>query len=159
MDLLTRSIRKRGWASPDVIGIDVGITLLMAENLRSGLVWQIFMKCPEVRLGMWLAGFRSDVRPKLPAHNELSRVATVSRNGAGSQRGRFTVALEQQLSRDAERDFVRMIRSELQPDGTMKLLRALRRHAVGDEFLAEDRRFGFAANAADVGKIVMSEGA
>lgn len=64
-----------GWVSPDVIGIDVGITLLMSENLRSGLVWQIFMKSPEVRLGMWLAGFRSDVRENLPAQKERSRVA------------------------------------------------------------------------------------
>ena len=31
-----------------------------------------------------------------------------------------------------------MIRSELQPDGTMKLPRALRCHAIGDEFLAEE---------------------
>ncbi|MEO6004534.1 MAG: glucoamylase family protein [Opitutus sp.] len=65
-----------GWTSPDVIGIDVGITLLMAENMRSGLVWRIFMKSPEVRLGMWLAGFRSDVPPSLPEHSEKSRVAT-----------------------------------------------------------------------------------
>ncbi|HYC72063.1 MAG TPA: glucoamylase family protein [Opitutaceae bacterium] len=47
-----------GWSSPDVIGIDVGITLIMAENLRSGLVWQEFMRAPEVRRGMALAGFR-----------------------------------------------------------------------------------------------------
>jgi hypothetical protein len=53
-----------GWVSPDVIGIDVGIMLLMAENLRTGLVWKIFMRAPEVRLGMWLAGFRSDVPPE-----------------------------------------------------------------------------------------------
>jgi hypothetical protein len=25
-----------GWTNPDVIGIDVGITLLSAENLRTG---------------------------------------------------------------------------------------------------------------------------
>lgn len=49
-----------GWVSPDVIGIDVGIMLLMAENLRSELVWRIFMKAPEVKRGMWLAGFRRD---------------------------------------------------------------------------------------------------
>ncbi|HYP16070.1 MAG TPA: glucoamylase family protein [Opitutus sp.] len=49
-----------GWVARDVIGIDVGITLLMAENRRSELVWKVFMKAPEVRLGMWLAGFRSD---------------------------------------------------------------------------------------------------
>ena len=30
-----------GWVGGDVIGIDQGITLLMAENLRSGLVWRL----------------------------------------------------------------------------------------------------------------------
>lgn len=58
-----------GWSSPDVIGIDVGITLVMAENLRSGLVWQEFMRAPEVRRGMALAGFRS-VDPGLAASTE-----------------------------------------------------------------------------------------
>lgn len=66
-----------GWISPDVIGIDVGITLLMAENLRSGLVWRVFMKSPEVRLGMWLAGFRSDVGPTLVRDAKQARVAWV----------------------------------------------------------------------------------
>ena len=33
-----------GWVNPDVIGIDVGITLLSAENLRSGRVWRWFMQ-------------------------------------------------------------------------------------------------------------------
>jgi hypothetical protein len=37
-----------GWVNPDVIGIDLGITLLSAENLRSGHVWSWFMKNPEV---------------------------------------------------------------------------------------------------------------
>ncbi len=50
-----------GWVSPDVIGIDLGITLLMAENLRSGLVWRVFMAAPEVRRGMRLAGFRVEM--------------------------------------------------------------------------------------------------
>jgi len=30
-----------GWVGADVIGIDQGITLLMAENLRTGLVWEL----------------------------------------------------------------------------------------------------------------------
>jgi hypothetical protein len=46
-----------GWVAPDVIGIDVGITLLMAENARSGLVWKTFMRNAEARRGMELAGF------------------------------------------------------------------------------------------------------
>jgi hypothetical protein len=45
------------WVNPDVIGIDVGITLLMAENLRSGFVWNTFMKDPAPRAGMKRAGF------------------------------------------------------------------------------------------------------
>lgn len=47
-----------GWVAKDVIGIDVGITLLMAENLRTGLVWRTFMQAPEVQRAMALAGFR-----------------------------------------------------------------------------------------------------
>jgi len=46
-----------GWASPDVIGISVGVTLLMAENLRTGLVWRSFMRAPEVGRGLKRAGF------------------------------------------------------------------------------------------------------
>jgi hypothetical protein len=32
-----------GWQATDVIGIDVGITLLSIENLRTGNVWKWFM--------------------------------------------------------------------------------------------------------------------
>ena len=44
-----------GWINPDVIGIDLGITLLSAENLRSGKIWFWFMLNPEVRDAMRLA--------------------------------------------------------------------------------------------------------
>lgn len=37
-----------GWVNPDVIGIDVGTTLLSAENLRSGKVWHWFMQNKEI---------------------------------------------------------------------------------------------------------------
>ena len=47
-----------GWYDHDVIGIDVGITMLMAENLRTGFVWETFMKNPEASRGMGRAGFR-----------------------------------------------------------------------------------------------------
>jgi hypothetical protein len=46
------------WYDPDVVGIDTGITLVMAENLRSGFVWNTFMRNPEARRGMDLAGFK-----------------------------------------------------------------------------------------------------
>ena len=45
------------WYDPDVIGIDTGIVLLMAENLRTGFVWETFMKTPEAQRGMERAGF------------------------------------------------------------------------------------------------------
>ena len=48
------------WYDTDVIGINTGIGLLMAENLRSNFVWDTFMKNLEVRNGMQLAGFRPD---------------------------------------------------------------------------------------------------
>jgi hypothetical protein len=44
-----------GWVSDSVIGIDVGITLLAAENLRSGNVWNWFMANPEAQRAMELA--------------------------------------------------------------------------------------------------------
>lgn len=46
-----------GWIGPDVLGIDAGITLLSAENLRGGGVWQWFMRNPEIRNALKLAGF------------------------------------------------------------------------------------------------------
>ncbi len=45
------------WFNPDVIAINQGIMLLMAENTRSGLVWKEMMSNPETRRGMDLAGF------------------------------------------------------------------------------------------------------
>jgi hypothetical protein len=47
------------WYSPDVIGINVGITLAMAENARSGFVWEQFMKSDVARTGMNRAGFHT----------------------------------------------------------------------------------------------------
>ena len=47
-----------GWYDQDVLGIDLGITMLMAENHRTGLVWDTFMKNPEAQSAMKKAGFR-----------------------------------------------------------------------------------------------------
>lgn len=48
----------KNWYDPDVIGIDTGITMLMAENLRTGFVWDTFMKTAEAQRGMQRAGFK-----------------------------------------------------------------------------------------------------
>jgi hypothetical protein len=47
------------WYDNDVIAIDTGITMLMAENLRTGFVWNTFMRNPEARRGFERAGFTS----------------------------------------------------------------------------------------------------
>ncbi len=49
-----------GWVSGDVIAIDLGITLAMVENLRSGFCWKYFMRAPETRRAFVLAGFESE---------------------------------------------------------------------------------------------------
>ena len=45
-----------GWVSTETMGLDVGMTLLSAENLRQGSVWRWFMENPEPQKAMGLAG-------------------------------------------------------------------------------------------------------
>jgi len=47
------------WYDPDVLGIDLGISVLMAENLRTGFVWETFARNPEVSIAMERAGFHT----------------------------------------------------------------------------------------------------
>jgi hypothetical protein len=46
-----------GWYDPDVLGIDLGISVLVAENLRTGLIWSTFARNPEVAIAFRRAGF------------------------------------------------------------------------------------------------------
>lgn len=57
------------WTSPNVLAIDAGITLVMIENFRTGLIWDNFMANPELGRAMQLAGFRP--APLLPANTSL----------------------------------------------------------------------------------------
>lgn len=49
----------RGWYSGDHLAIDQGPIVIMMENHRSGLLWQLFMQAPEVRAGLGRLGFAS----------------------------------------------------------------------------------------------------
>jgi hypothetical protein len=49
----------KSWYDVDVVGIDTGITMIMAENLRTGFVWNTFMKNREAQRGLERAGFRA----------------------------------------------------------------------------------------------------
>lgn len=44
------------WVSPESLGLDVGITLLSTENLRTGNVWKWFMGNRDMQRAMELAG-------------------------------------------------------------------------------------------------------
>ncbi|MDE2315005.1 MAG: Tat pathway signal protein, partial [Xanthomonadaceae bacterium] len=46
-----------GWADNQQLGIDQGPILLMIENWRSGLVWNVMKKNPYIRRGLQRAGF------------------------------------------------------------------------------------------------------
>jgi hypothetical protein len=46
------------WYDPDALGIDLGITTVMAENYRTGFVWDIFMRNPEAQAAMAAVGFK-----------------------------------------------------------------------------------------------------
>lgn len=48
----------KNWYDSEVVAIDTGITMLMAENVRTGFVWNTFMKTPEAKRGMDRAGFK-----------------------------------------------------------------------------------------------------
>jgi len=46
-----------GWYDSDVLGIGAGITMLMAENQRTGFVWNTFMANPEAQSAFAAVGF------------------------------------------------------------------------------------------------------
>lgn len=47
------------WYSNDHLAIDQGPIIVMIENYRSGLLWRLFMSCPEIKAGLAALGFES----------------------------------------------------------------------------------------------------
>jgi hypothetical protein len=47
------------WFATSDLAIDEGPIIVMTENYRSGLLWNLFMSCPEVKTGMKNLGFQS----------------------------------------------------------------------------------------------------
>ncbi|GAB2605288.1 glucoamylase family protein [Spirosoma areae] len=47
------------WFANSYLAIDQGPIIVMIENQRSGLLWTLFMSCPEVKKGMKNLGFQS----------------------------------------------------------------------------------------------------
>ena len=46
------------WVTPYHFGIDQGPVVLMIENYRTGLLWDIMSRCPAIVTGLRRAGFR-----------------------------------------------------------------------------------------------------
>lgn len=47
------------WYVPHYLAIDQGPVIVMMENYRSGLLWKLFMSCPEIQTGLKKLGFES----------------------------------------------------------------------------------------------------
>ncbi|HWB27932.1 MAG TPA: glucoamylase family protein [Chitinophagaceae bacterium] len=47
------------WFANSYLAIDQGPEVVMIENYRTGLLWKLFMSCPEVKAGMQKLGFSS----------------------------------------------------------------------------------------------------
>ncbi len=47
------------WFADSFLAIDQGPQIVMIENYRSGLLWNLFMSCPEIKRGMKQIGFQS----------------------------------------------------------------------------------------------------
>jgi hypothetical protein len=54
------------WFAASNLAIDQGPIVVMIENHRSGLIWQLFMSCPEVRAGLRGLRFESPVFARDP---------------------------------------------------------------------------------------------
>lgn len=52
-----RIVPSFGWVDGDYLGIDQGPILVMIENYRSGLIWELMRHCPYVVEGLRRAGF------------------------------------------------------------------------------------------------------
>jgi hypothetical protein len=51
-----------GWYSDEYLAIDQGPIIVMIENYRSGLLWRLFMSCPEIGRGLRLLGFEQQAQ-------------------------------------------------------------------------------------------------
>ncbi|MBI3138393.1 MAG: beta-glucosidase [Sphingobacteriales bacterium] len=49
----------KNWVAASHLAIDQGPIIVMIENYRTGLLWNLFMSCPEVRKGLERLGFQS----------------------------------------------------------------------------------------------------
>jgi hypothetical protein len=56
----------RDWYAQTFLAIDQGPIVIMIENHRTGLLWDLFMNAPEVQAGLGRLGFQSPQLPETP---------------------------------------------------------------------------------------------
>lgn len=49
----------QNWYAKSHLAIDQGPIIVMIENYRSGLLWKLFMSCPEIKYGLQKLGFQN----------------------------------------------------------------------------------------------------
>ncbi len=54
----------KNWVATSHLAIDQGPIIVMIENYRSGLLWKLFMSCPEIQTGLKRLGFESPALSK-----------------------------------------------------------------------------------------------
>ncbi len=54
----------KNWYAKSYLAIDQGPIIVMIENYRSGLLWKLFMSCPEINNGLKKLGFESPAMKK-----------------------------------------------------------------------------------------------
>jgi len=69
------NVGSRAGDEVDVIGIDLGITLLGAENGRTGNVWRWFMRNPEIPKAMELVELQKYSRQRRQTRTQLRKAA------------------------------------------------------------------------------------
>jgi len=103
-----------GWVSPDVIAIDLGITLTMVENLRSGFCWKYFMRAPETRRAFAIAGVEWDT-PARPFQSPVFAQAARELSPADGPHPRFRIVVLDRPRRDPIRAAIAAIQRPLPP--------------------------------------------
>ncbi|MCW3092568.1 MAG: periplasmic beta-glucosidase [Ferruginibacter sp.] len=53
----------KNWYAKSHLAIDQGPIIVMIENYRSGLLWKLFMSCPEIKNGLNKLGFKASPNP------------------------------------------------------------------------------------------------
>jgi hypothetical protein len=56
----------QNWYAQSHLAIDQGPIVVMMENYRTGLLWKLFMSCPEIQAGLKKLGFQSPYLKQTP---------------------------------------------------------------------------------------------